>query len=170
VTRSLTIALCLMLAACGKNADQGREMSADEVARQMAAVKVDPGQWRSTTEIVSAKGPLPSEALNAMVGQRTAVSHCITPEEAARPSANFLAAQQGSDCSYQDFRMAGGKVSGRMTCTGGAFGGRVVTAMKGDYGPRGYDMVMDMETPSLPGGAIMRIRARTHGQRVGDCT
>lgn len=166
----LSATLLLLAAACNKTKEEEQEVSAEDVARQLAAVKVDPGQWDTSTQIVSATGPLPQEALQQMVGQKTEVSHCITPEEAARPSANFLAAQQGSDCTYQNFQMAGGKVKGRMTCSGGQMPGRVVTDMSGAYGSQAYDMIMDMETPGLPGGGAIRIKARTQGKRVGECS
>lgn len=166
---AFALAVALTLAGCGERAAAEKEMSAEEVAAQLASVKIDPGQWESTTQILSAKGPLPKDMLDAMVGRKEASSHCITPEQAARPSANFLAAQQGSDCAYHDFRMQGGRLSGRMTCTGGQMPGEMVTTMSGDYGPQGYDMVMDMETAGLPGGAAMQIKARTQGRRVGGC-
>lgn len=163
-----TFAMFALVTACEKQPAE-REMTAEEVAAQLASVKVDPGQWESTTRIISATGPLPKEAIDKMVGQETKAANCITPEQAARPNANFLAAQQGSECTYQDFLMQNGKLSGRMTCTGGQLPGKMKTAMSGDYGPRSYDMVMDMETAGLPGGAAMRIKARTEGRRVGDC-
>ncbi|HWH18488.1 MAG TPA: DUF3617 domain-containing protein [Allosphingosinicella sp.] len=171
MTRRLIFAAALLaLAACDKNeAAEKEEMTADEVAAQLASVKVEPGQWESTTQILSAEGPLPQNVLQQMAGQRTSASNCITPEQAARPSANFLAAQQNNNCTYQDFRMQGGKLSGRMTCSGGQLPGAMTTIMNGDYGPRGYDMMMDMETPGLPGTGPMRIKARTQGRRVGDC-
>lgn len=167
--RSLLFAfplLCLT-SACQKP-EQEKSVSAEEVAKQLASVKVDPGQWDTSTQIVSATGPLPKEALAQMIGQRTNVSHCITPEEAARPSANFLAAQQGSDCTYQNFQMTGGRIVGKMSCTGGQMPGQVDTEMSGTYGPQAYDLVMDMTTPAIP-GTTMKIKARTQGRRVGEC-
>lgn len=161
----------LMLSACDRQAAAPpSSLSEEEVAAQLAKVKVEPGQWESTTEIVSAKGALPKEALEQMTGRRTGSSTCITPEQAARPSAKFMAAQQNSDCTYQDFRMQGGKISGRMTCSGGQMLGDMVTVMNGDYGPTAYDMNMQMETPGLPGGDKILITARTRGQRTGECT
>ncbi|HEY0625178.1 MAG TPA: DUF3617 domain-containing protein [Allosphingosinicella sp.] len=169
--RVLPIAALVLLSACNKQAaEEANEMSANEVAAQLASVKIDPGQWESVTQIVSVTGPLPKEAMQRMVGQRNTVSNCITPEQAARPSANFLAAQQNSDCTYQDFRMQGGRLSGRMTCSGGNLPGEMVTAMNGAYGPKSYDMTMDMETADLPGGVSMKIKARTQGRRVGECS
>lgn len=171
-SRFICTAALLALAACerGEGTPASGSLSEEEVAAQLAKVKVEPGQWKSTTEIVSAEGALPQEALQQMKGRRTAASNCITPEQAARPSAKFLSAQQNSDCTYQDFRMEGGKLSGRMTCSGGQMLGDMVTVMNGDYGPRGYDMTMHMETPGLPGGDKITITARTRGERVGECS
>jgi len=162
----------LLLAACGGSAEEKpREMSAQDVAKQLSGVKIEPGQWEATNVIVSASGPgLPADVLQRMVGRKTVKSNCVTPEQAARPQANFLAAQENSDCTYQDFKMAGGKMSGRMTCSGGELPGKVVMAMNGDYGPQSYDMNMSMTTAGLPGGMALEIKARTTGRRVGDCT
>lgn len=169
--RFICIAALLMLAGCEREQQPGpASMSEEEVAAQLAKVKVEPGQWEATTEIVSAKGALPAEALEQMAGRRTSASNCITPEQAARPSAKFLAAQQDSDCTYQDFQMEGGKISGRMSCSGGQMLGEMVTVMNGDYGPESYDMTMQMETPGLPGGDKIEITARTQGRRVGECS
>jgi hypothetical protein len=158
----------LALPACERD-EAAPGMTAEEVAAQLAKVKVEPGQWDAQTEILSAKGALPQEALQQMKGKRSSTSNCITPQQAERPSANFLAAQQNSDCTYQDFRMEGGKLSGRMTCSGGEMLGDMVTVMNGDYGPTSYDMRMQMETPGLPGGQSITILTRTRGKRVGEC-
>jgi hypothetical protein len=162
-------AALLALAGCERDRS-APGMSAEQVAAQLAKVKVEPGQWEAETEILSAKGALPQEALQQMTGKRTSTSNCITPQQASRPSANFLAAQQNSDCTYQDFRMESGKLSGRMTCSGGEMLGDMVTVMNGDYGPASYDMRMQMETPGLPGGEAITITTRTRGKRVGECT
>jgi len=170
IRRFICVAAILALAACEKKTEKKAQgMTAEEVAAQLASVKVDPGQWESTTEIVSAKGPLPQAALQEMIGQRTNVSNCITPEQAKRPSANFLAAQQNSECTYQDFRLDGGRLTGTMTCTGGDVPGETVTKMNGHYGPQDYDIAMDIETNPLPGAGPMQIRARAQGKRTGDC-
>jgi hypothetical protein len=164
------IAALMLLTGCQKQAEEEQnELSANEIAAQLEGLKIDPGQWESTTRILSASGPLPAEALQRMTGQTTKVSNCITPEQAARPSANFLAAQQNSDCTYQEFSMEGGRLTGRMTCSGGNLPGDMVTVMNGSYAPTSYDMTMDMQTAGLPGGITMTIKARTQGRRVGDC-
>jgi hypothetical protein len=133
-------------------------------------VKLEPGQWEATNEILSATAPgIPPEALRQMVGQKTTVSNCVTPEQAAKPSANFLSGQKNSDCTYQDFSMDDGRMTGTMSCTGAGMPGKMVMKMEGNYGPRSYDMNMNMEAAGMPGGMNMVVKARTVGRRVGPC-
>ncbi len=158
----------LATAACGNPGKGGQ--TAEEVAEEMSALKLEAGQWEATTEILSASAPaLPPEALRQMVGQKQTVSNCVTPEQAAKPSANFLAGQKNSDCTYQDFSMEGGRMSGTMTCTGSGMPGKMVMNMEGSYDPRSYDMNMSMEAGGLPGGMNITVKARTTGRRVGTC-
>ena len=165
------LAALLATAGCGKSEDKGGKQSAQDVAKQMAALKMEPGQWEATNEILSASAPgLPEEALKQMVGQKTTVSNCVTPEQAAKPSANFMAAQKNSNCTYEDFSMEGGKMTGTMTCSGGQVPGQMQMAMEGEYSARSYDMNMDMSAKGMPGGMTMTIKARTTGRRTGECT
>ena len=161
-----------LLAGCN-NAEptKGREMTAEEVADELSEMKIEPGQWEATNEIVSATAPgMPPDMLKQMVGNKTTVNNCITPEQAARPSANFLAAQENSNCTYQDWSMDGGRMTGTMTCEGGQMPGKMVMKMNGNYGSTSYDMNMDMQTTGLPNNMSMNIKARTTGRRIGDCT
>ena len=113
----LSCAVLLALAACGSG-KEGGEQSAEEVAKEMSALKMRPGQWEATNEVLSANAPgIPADALRGMVGQKTTVSNCVTPEQAEKPSANFLAGQKNSDCTYQDFSMDDGRMTGTMSCT-----------------------------------------------------
>ena len=165
----LTCAALLALAACG-SADKKGEQSAEDVAREMAALKMRPGQWEATNEVLSATAPgIPAEALRGMIGNKTSVQNCVTPEQAEKPSANFLAGQKDSDCTYQDFSMDDGRMTGTMSCTVPGMAGKTVMKMDGKYSPVAYDMNMDMEV-SMPGGAKMNVKARTTGRRTGECT
>jgi uncharacterized protein DUF3617 len=168
----LAAAALIALAGCGeKAADKGGNMSASEVADQLAAVKIEPGEWEATTEFVSAGGAgMPKDAVEQILGKKTSARHCVTPEQAARPDANFLAAQKNNSCTYQDFSMKDGRMTGTMTCQGGDTPGKTVMAMGGEYGSTSYDMTMDMTTSGLPGGMTMNVKARTTGRRIGDCT
>lgn len=161
----------LALAACSQEPEEkGRQMSAEEVADELSEMRIEPGQWEATNEILSANAPgMPEGMLKQMVGQKTTVQNCITPEQAAKPSANFLAAQENSNCTYQDWSMDGGRMTGTMTCEGGEMPGKMVMTMEGEYGSTRYDMNMDMQTSGLPNNMSMTIKARTTGRRVGDC-
>jgi uncharacterized protein YceK len=166
----LSCAALLALGGCGSGGTKGGEQSAEEVAKEMATLKMRPGQWEATNEVVSANAPgLPAEALRSMVGQKSTVSNCVTPEQAAKPSANFLAGQRDSDCTYQDFSTDDGRMTGTMSCAVPGMPGRTVMKMDGKYSPVAYDMDMDMDV-AIPGGAKMKLKARTTGRRVGDCT
>jgi hypothetical protein len=170
----LAASLLCALAACGSKAgsgDESRNMSADEVAEELKEMKIEPGQWEAVNQIVSATAPgVPADALKSMVGQKSTVSNCITPEQAAKPSANFLAAQRNNNCTYQDWKMDNGKMTGVMTCSGAGMPGQVIMNMSGNYSSTAYDLDMDMNTSGLPGGMTMNIKAKTTGRRTGDCT
>jgi uncharacterized protein YceK len=166
----LPCAVLLALAGCGSGGTKGGEQSAEDVAKEMAALKMRPGQWEATNEVVSANAPgLPAEALRGMVGQKSTVSNCVTPEQAAKPSANFLAGQRDSDCTYEDFSMDDGQMTGTMSCAVPGVPGRTVMKMNGKYSPVAYDMDMDMQV-AIPGGMKMEVKARTTGRRIGECT
>lgn len=169
--RVMCCLVALALAGCGRqDQPRGQEMSAEEVADQLSEMKIEPGEWVATNEIVSVSAPgVPADALGQMVGRETTVRNCITPEQAARPDANFLAVQENSNCTYEDWSMDDGRMAGTMTCTGGQMPGTIVMTMDGTYDDTSYAMDMDMETSGLPGGLTMTIKARTTGKRVGEC-
>jgi hypothetical protein len=168
--RPIAATALLALAGCGSEAPSGRTMSAEEVADKMSEVRIKPGQWEVTSEIISASAPnLPDEALRHVVGQKTKILNCITPEEAARPSADFLSAQKDSNCTYRDWSMENGRMSGTVTCQAGALPGKMVMKMDGHYGAESYDLAMDMESSGLPDGMTMTMKARTTGKHVGEC-
>src|SRR3546814_9791819 len=48
--------------------------------------------------------------------RRTALRYCITPEEAARPNPDFLAAQKESHCTYKKMAMDGGTINAEVVC------------------------------------------------------
>ena len=147
---------------CGES-EEARNMSAEEVAGELANMRIEPGLWELTSEVVEVRAPdLPREVRNRMVGPRRRLRNCITPEQAARPSANFLAGRSENDCSYGGFSVRDGQLRGTMTCPG------VVATMAGRYGPRAYETRMEMASP-VPCGGTMTIEVRARGRLIGDC-
>lgn len=162
------LAGCALLAGCGSG-EGPDDLSEDEVADRLASVQLTPGRWETSTEVVSAGGPLPKAAVDRLVGRRSSGSSCITPEQAERPSATFLAAQQGADCAYHSFEVSGGRLAASMTCAGGSLPARMRTDMRGAYGSSGYDLTLDMRATGYAPGDGLEIRTRSVGRRTGDC-
>ena len=151
------------LAGCGGERGASGNMSADEVAAQLSAMRVEPGMWELASDVLDVSAPdLPHEVRRRMIGPRSRLRHCITPEQAARPEANFLAGRDDSLCVYRDFTVRDGRIAGTMVCPD------ATASMRGSYRPESYDMRMEMESP-IPSGTTMTLTLRSHGRRIGDC-
>lgn len=140
------------------------------MARALSQVEVRPGLWEVASDILSASQEgLPHAVAERMKGRRRAFRHCITPAEAARPDANFLAARRDGRCRDEAFEMRGGRIAGRMVCRDGA-GAETRVRMSGRYAPERYEMRMEMETPGIGRGRVMTLVTRQTGRRVGECS
>jgi hypothetical protein len=166
--RKLAILLTPFALLTGCGGEEARNMSANQVAETLDAVTIAPGLWEIASEVVAVSAPnLPIQARDRMIGPRPAIRNCITPEQAAQPSARFLAARAGGACTYADFAMHGGRMTGTMRCAE-PDGGATTAHMAGDYRRDSYALRMTITTP-MPDGAIMRVQTRTIGRRVGAC-
>lgn len=160
---ALAAAAALAVAGCG-GAPDPPGMSDAEVAAELANMRIAPGLWELASEVRDVRGPdLPHEVRSRMIGPRGRMRHCITPMQAERPSANFLAARPASDCVYRGFAVRDGAIAGEMSCPD------VAATMRGRYGPESYEMLMEMTSP-VPGGASMTLEVRSYGRRVGECS
>ncbi|WP_162806544.1 DUF3617 domain-containing protein [Sphingosinicella terrae] len=157
------IAALIATGGCGDRADPS-DMSAEQVADQLAGMRIEPGLWELTSEVVEVSAPgLPREVRNRMIGPRRQMRHCITPAQAERPEANFLAVRADSDCAYRRFTVENGRMRGEMTCPDAQ------AQMDGRYGPEGYDLRMVMESPMPEGEVRMTLQIRARGRRIGAC-
>lgn len=164
----LILAASLCLSGCSDPQPEARNMSVNEVAAELANIEIAPGLWESTSEVLNVTAPnLPRELQNRMKGPSRTSRHCITPEQASRPDANFLATRE-DNCTYRDFSMRNGRMQGQMVCSGGDMPGEATATMSGEYGPQSYDMRMRMEMAG-PADSTMTIETRASGRRVGDC-
>ena len=164
--RCLVIAAVAALAGCGDK--PAGEQSAKDVASELSEVRIEPGEWEATSEILDVSGPgMPPEVVAQMKGHKTVLKNCVTPEQAAKPDASFLTAQKDANCTYENFAMTGGKMTGKMTCAPKT-GGKMVMAMDGTYSKDSYDLTMDMNNEMGPGQS-MAMKARTTAKRLGAC-
>ena len=164
-------AFLFAVAGCGGGEDEAGDNAATDgnaVAADLARVEVRPGLWEVSSEVLSATQPgMPVELAERMKGPRAAARHCITPAQAARPDAAFLAGRRSGQCSYSDFAMRGGRIAGNMACHA-ADGAETRARMSGTYTPEAFDMRMDMETAGF-GNGTLAVVVRQSGRRVGEC-
>lgn len=148
-------------------------MTGEQVAAKVDSVNLKPGQWETSFTIEELDMPqMPGGASAAQFKEqmkagmsRVGIKHCVTPEEAAKPSADMLSGQDDKNCTYKGFDMKGGAVKGQVSCT---HDGQTMNAtMTGTYAADRYDMVMDMATTGTEAGMTMKMKARTQGRLVG---
>jgi Protein of unknown function (DUF3617) len=171
-----SLLLLSMLGGCGQSPDTPlavTNQSAEKVADAMSKVRLEPGEWEATQEVVDiqitgAPKGMPADAMKSAIGRKTTVKHCVTPEQAAKPSADFLAAQKDSKCTYSNFAMEGGTIHGSVTCPGGQ-GGKMIASMLGTYASDHYDMAMTMNMDGMQPGMAMAMKMKTSGKRIGEC-
>jgi hypothetical protein len=162
----------LALSACKNDAVVAENESAESVAKKVAEsdIRMKPGRWEATMKMDKIEMPnLPPQAremMNRQIGVTQTQASCLTPEEAERPAEDFF--QSGaSDCKYDRFVMAGGRLDAAMVCK--ERGAEAKIAMAGTYSDTDYALTMNMEgeaQPGMPMSTQMTIAAR----RVGDCT
>jgi len=158
---------------CGsKDSVHAENESAESVAAKVdeAGVKPKPGQWQSTMKIEKLDIPnLPAEAKAAMqqqLGATQSFASCLTPEQAAKPSAEFFQGKK-SGCTYEKFTMEGGKIDAVMACAAG--GQTQKMTMSGAYGAEAYDIRISANGEMQP-GMPMAMTMAISSKRTGECT
>jgi hypothetical protein len=163
----------LVLAGCGKSDDSkaGNEAAtAPGVAPGTASsASIQPGQWEVVTETVRFDAPnMPKQIAAAMMANRNKTSRiCITAKDLQSASGNLFTGKKNKNCSRQEFTFAGGRVRGRMSCSGGDTPGQVELEVDGVYTPTTYATTSKMRMSG--GGMAMNIEANGTGRRIGEC-
>lgn len=167
-------ASALSLAACGSEPDAAGDISKEEVAeRAEEAVKLEPGQYRTTLEFVSIDVPGAPEgavaAIERSMKERSSVSEfCLTPEEAAKGGFQQVAMNSNdADCRTERFDVDGGEIDAEMSCTG-VDGSVARMTLRGTGTRTSSDMTMIVEGQQM-GVAKGTITMRARNQRIGDC-
>lgn len=138
-----------------------------------AAMRFDPGQWRTTIEVLEADIPgLPPQMAGAMkkqMLQKSTVSSCMTPEQAAKPNEDLFAGKAGN-CRFDRFTMKDGTVDAAMTCAGDASGaGAAKILMTGTFDKTHFQMENRIEATGPDARQAMKMRSRVTGERTGAC-
>lgn len=193
ISRILPVAGCALIAACSPSGDdkapgkdqqavqeavpasKDRSMSMEDMAKSAQSMGLKPGTWKVKVEIADIQmkgmpqGPQGQAIADAMKKRMASqeITSCITPEEAAKPSADILAARKQANCTYANTMIAGGKIHAEMTCKpkSGATG-TMSAVMDGTYAPGSYSMTMDMNTAGM-NGMGMTMKSSTTGRWVG---
>jgi Protein of unknown function (DUF3617) len=168
----------LMLAACGGGVEM-KNASVEEVsAAAKDAARLDPGNWKTTVEIVSvdipgigAENKAMADAMSkGMMGRKNVTEHCVTKEMADKPPADMLGGS--GDCRFDTFKLAGGSLDAKMVCKSGPQPGSMTMLVNGSYGGSAYTLNSEMTMEGGPGahaGGKMVIKAKTSGERTGEC-
>lgn len=170
----------LMLMACNSGPEvSARNASVEEVAAKAQGVmRMEPGLWTTTTDVQAIEMPGMDDPriMKGITGQlkesqAKPTTHCVTAEEAARPSAEMFAGKTNGECRYDKFDMGGGRLDAAMTCSPKGQPGAMKMTMNGSYSATAYDLAMNMKVsnPAMPGGG-MTMKATTKGARTGACT
>lgn len=175
----ILLAPAVLLGGCNKGVEMKNASVEDVVKATKDAHFIAPGQWSTTSEIVSVDmAGLPPEAQKmseamskTMVGRKSTFESCVTEEEAKRPAAGLFAGGDKGQCTYDSFSMSGGKLSAVTTCAAPGGKGRMTMAMDGTYGGDSYTMNVEMKMSGTPGmmGSGMVMKAKNSGKRIGEC-
>lgn len=173
-TLSLAAVGAVLVSGCGSRQEEvkAENESVESVAKKVAGSKIRPraGQWESTMKIekLEMKG-LPPEAkamMEKQMGMAQTFTSCLTPEQADKPSAEFFQGNRSSNCTYETFSMADGKIDAVMTCKEG--GQTQNMTMQGTYGEEQYDIRVSADGEAKP-GMPMSMVMHMSSKRVGEC-
>ncbi|MGQ0588105.1 MAG: DUF3617 domain-containing protein [Sphingosinicella sp.] len=157
----------LLLAACGGQSGNEQAAASGE-GKSSASVALQPGQYETTVEVTRvAMANMP----NMPAGMTpppppTTVRSCLTPEQAARPNANFLSGSGDTGgCEYSNFSMDGGRMRGTVQCD--SEGSTMRSTFDGRISGDGYQMTSQAQVTAS--GMTMEMDTRTTARRIGDC-
>jgi hypothetical protein len=124
---------------------------------------VHPGQWESATTVTSMVAPnAPAGVIDAMRGKTHQMSHCLTPQEAARGPQDMLKSNKA--CAYTRYSMVNGKLSAQMQCKMGA--STMTVVIDGSFTANSYTSTSHTVAT---GPMAMTMTTTASGHRVGDC-
>jgi Protein of unknown function (DUF3617) len=176
------LAVTALLAGCGAGDVELKNASVEDVVKATAnAQALTPGQWSTTTEIVSVdmpgmpekeKSTMMAAMSKAMIGKKNVAESCVTPEQAKKPNAAMFAGADSGNCTFESFSMANGRMDAVMKCAAPGRPGEMKMTMGGKYGGDTYELASEINMSGMtgaPGNGAMTIKANNSGKRVGEC-
>ena len=182
----LVLAFALPLAACGSAEDPANEAAADsggdssagvsmaEAAKMAEAegVKPQPGEYRSTVEIVEFSVPNAPPELKDMMRQSMTTqtsTFCLKEEDVKDGFQEMVRkAGEGDNCAFERYEVDGGRIDARMVCDVPQRGKMTMT-LTGQGTETRSDMDMTMEG-DMPGLGAMTMRMKSTQERIGACS
>ena len=162
--RVIALIPILVLAACSEGAAPTKQDAEAPPAEQLSA-----GQWEMTTEVTRLtqrdKG---APAMKTPEGSRSTTSSCVAEADVKKPQP-ALFAPEGSECSYRDIYMSGGRLNATLACSRPGLSGTIATNVNGSFTATTLEGNATTET-SLSGEGDVRIDTKLTGRRTGDCT
>ena len=100
--------------------------------------------------------------------QARTVEACLTPEEVDHPER--MLAQVPASCRYDYYKMSGGKIDGKLRCSGPA--GNQEMTIQGTYGKDQYSMLIGNKSSASVGSPILAgpsSKMKVESHRIGNC-
>ena len=117
-----------------------------------------PGHYEVTTSTTYTDVPLPNTSVTTQ--------NCLTAEDLERdPASVFAELPDGKNCDVDQFEMAAGKISMRVSCN--APDGDMLMVTSGEYDADGYQMVSDVTITVGEQKVVMQ--SLIEGKLLGDC-
>jgi len=173
MNHKLYAAATLLLAACGSPDKAGNGAAAAGASESASAgggtIALTPGEWESTVEVTQLNiisGPRLPGGMTQPLPPTTTIRSCLTPEQAARPNANFLTGSgESGGCNYENLSMAGGRIQGIVTCAGE--GMTIRTTVTGRFTADSYET--ESQSRMTSEALTMETSGRARSRRIGDC-
>lgn len=171
----------LVLAACSSEEpavdDTGADISIEEAVEvvEKQGMKPEPGQYRSTVEVLEVSIPGLPENLADMAQQQMrqqmggqSTLYCLTPEDVEKGYEEMARqSQEEANCTFSRFDVDGRDIDAEMVCNPSGQGEMTMT-LNGTGTSTGSEMEMAMRG-DLQGMGEMTIRMKAMHERVGDC-
>jgi len=174
---ALPLVAAMLLAACGGNSDANGDgqISGDEAAvAAQGMVKPQPGQYRTTAELIDFDMPGMTDQQKAQMRSAMAASlaqgntTCLTPEQSERNGPKQMVQDMAEgDCTIKTFDVSGNNIVAEMQCAGQG-GPNGVVRMEGEMAEERSTMTMEFNQ-DLGGQGQAHIKMRMNSQRTGDC-